>query len=143
MNRVWEDLYSKIESAIDRLLSANADYAVALERLAEVINRLNSAQEQYALQLDEFTGEIMFSREFQEDKAIAKNAETRAAFLAMRVAQAKREGGELFALFDNVQALKAKKEAAEAEVEIKKKRVHALQAVVEAYSAAIRGVDAS
>jgi hypothetical protein len=138
----WSTLQGELIDAFDGLDQANYRLADALGEQARALVALDAAKQVAEDVESEFTGEIMFSLEFQDNKSIQKNAESRKAYMDLRLVRARKPGGVMYYAAEALTKAKEDRLLADNEVELAKRQVLAIQAKIDALSSLVRGLSA-
>ena len=139
----WGSLYQMLMDALASQNEAHERFALAQAQATAAALTADSAEAAYKDAYSEWSGEVLFGDpEFTENKAVQKNADTRDAYMAMRLVRAKRPGGELHNAWMAYQVAKEDKAYAASALEVATRSVHAAQYRVDALSNLVRGVQA-
>ena len=139
----WGSLYQMVMDALDNLSEAHERFAMAQAQATDAALAADSAEGVYKDAASEWTGEILFGDvDFTENKAVQKNADTRDAYMAMRLVRAKHPGGELHNVWMAWQVAREGKFTTAAALEVATRGLHAAQYRVDALSNLVRGVQA-
>ncbi len=139
----WGSLYQMLMDALHGLDEAHERFALAQAQATDAALTADAAEGAYKDAAAEWTGEVMFGDiDFTENKAVQKNAETRDAYMAMRLVRAKQPGGDLHNAWMAWQVAREGKVNAAAALEVATRALHGVQYRVDALSNLVRGVQA-